>query len=320
MTDNETPRADGLGAFEERAPDLAALYQALDTLECALSTTMRSAATSEELLDRLKEASARAAARAAEPEAPEQPAAAAEGPAAPPRDAAAAAAPSAAAASAPPPETAGAELEALRARVLSCAACGLAAGRQRAVFGQGVSRPVVLVVGEGPGAEEDRQGLPFVGASGQLLDKMLASIGLSRGANCYIANIVKCRPPNNREPAPGERAACLPYLKEQIRLLAPRAILCAGRTAAQTLLGTTEGINRLRTRAHALEGIPLVATFHPSALLRDETLKRPAWEDLKRLRDLLAAGAGAAGAGTAEEKGAAAGTRPAPEAGAPADA
>ncbi len=288
MNDNETAPAETIG----EAPDLAELYQALDTLECALSTTMRAAATSEELLGRLREASIQA------------------------ESAPTAAAPVPAPAERPSSESGlGPELEALRARVLACESCGLSQGRQRAVFGQGVARPVVLVVGEGPGAEEDRQGLPFVGASGQLLDKMLASIGLSRGTNCYIANIVKCRPPNNREPLPGERAACLPYLREQIRLLAPKAILCAGRTAAQTLLGTTEGINRLRTRTHELGGIPLVATFHPSALLRDDTLKRPAWEDLKRLRDLLAAGAGgAAGAPGASEAGAA------PDAGVPADA
>jgi DNA polymerase len=291
MTDNDTAHSEVLDEAQDEAIDLAGLYQALDTLECALSTTMRAAATSEELLERLREASAKAAAQAEA-----QTAARASEPAAPAAsDGAEGPAVSAAQAPAASEASPGAELEALRARVLSCEACGLSQGRQRAVFGQGVPRPVVLVVGEGPGAEEDRQGLPFVGASGQLLDKMLASIGLSREMNCYIANIVKCRPPNNREPAPGERAACLPYLQEQIRLLAPKAILCAGRTAAQSLLGTTEGINRLRTRTHELGGIPLVATFHPSALLRDDTLKRPAWEDLKRLRDLLAAGAGAAG-------------------------
>lgn len=298
MTDNDTAHA---AAHSEDIPDLAGLYQALDTLECALSTTMRAAATSEELLDRLRQASVRAAAQAEA-----QAAASAAAPAAP--------VPTAEAAS--PTPGLGGELEALRERVLACKACGLAEGRQRAVFGQGVANPVVLIVGEGPGAEEDRQGLPFVGASGQLLDKMLASIGLSRETNCYIANIVKCRPPNNREPLPGERAACLPYLREQIRLLAPKAILCAGRTAAQTLLGTTEGINRLRTRTHELGGIPLIATFHPSALLRDDTLKRPAWEDLKRLRDLLASGEGASGEGAAGATAAPA----TPAAGAPADA
>jgi len=179
------------------------------------------------------------------------------------------------------------ELAELKERVRVCQACALGQGRKNAVFGQGVLNPIVLVVGEGPGAEEDNRGLPFVGASGNLLDKMLASIGLSREENCYIANVVKCRPPNNREPEPDERVRCMPYLRRQIRLLAPRVILCAGRTAAQALLSTSEGINRIRGKAYDYEGIPLIATYHPSALLRDETLKRPAWEDLKRLRALL---------------------------------
>lgn len=175
-------------------------------------------------------------------------------------------------------------------RAAACTACALASGRKTVVFGQGVASPLVLVIGEGPGAEEDNQGLPFVGPSGKLLDRMLASIGLSREENCYIANIVKCRPPENREPAPDERLACMPWLEEQIRLLSPRVILCAGRTAAQAMLYTTEGINKLRGRVHSRGGLPLVATFHPSALLRDESLKRPAWEDLKLLRELLSDG------------------------------
>lgn len=175
------------------------------------------------------------------------------------------------------------------ARAASCCGCSLAASRKNVVYGQGVPEPVVLVIGEGPGAEEDARGLPFVGASGHLLDRMLASIGLSRDTNCYIANIVKCRPPDNREPSPDERYACLPFLVEQIRLLRPRAILCAGRTAAQALLSSVEGINRLRGRELSWEGIPVVASYHPSALLRDESLKRPAWEDLKRLRSIISA-------------------------------
>ncbi|MCE5255767.1 MAG: uracil-DNA glycosylase [Spirochaetaceae bacterium] len=186
------------------------------------------------------------------------------------------------------------EFSALQEKVLACQACVLGSGRKNVVFGQGVQNPMVLVVGEGPGAEEDNQGLPFVGASGKLLDKMLASIGLSRETNCYIANVVKCRPPNNREPAPDERAQCMPFLQQQIQLLAPKAILCAGRTAAQALLSTAEGINRMRGKTYDYEGIPLIATYHPSALLRDETLKRPAWEDLKRLRGLLAEAQGKA--------------------------
>ena len=180
-------------------------------------------------------------------------------------------------------------LSALEAEVKTCTRCVLSSGRHKAVFGQGVIEPLVLVIGEGPGAEEDKQGLPFVGASGQLLDKMLASIGLYRDQNCYIANIVKCRPPNNREPSPDERATCMPYLRRQITLLKPRFILCAGRTAAQAMLGTAEGINKLRATIRDFDGIPLVPTYHPSALLRDESLKRPAWEDLKRLRSLIEA-------------------------------
>lgn len=192
--------------------------------------------------------------------------------------------------SAASPADPAAALEDLRERALECEACGLARTRNTVVFGAGVPQPAVLVIGEGPGAEEDRQGLPFVGPSGQLLDRMLAAIGLSRETNCYIANIVKCRPPGNREPAPDEKRACIGFLHEQVRLLKPGAILCAGRTAAQGILGTDEGINRLRGRDLAFEGIPLVATYHPSALLRDESLKRPAWEDMKRLRDILADG------------------------------
>ncbi len=182
-----------------------------------------------------------------------------------------------------------AALTQLEQEVNACTRCILSSGRHKAVFGQGVLNPLVLVIGEGPGAEEDKQGLPFVGASGHLLDKMLASIGLFRDQNCYIANIVKCRPPNNREPSPDERAACMPYLKQQIALLKPHFILCAGRTAAQAMLSTTDGINKLRATVRDFDGIPLVPTYHPSALLRDDSLKRPAWEDLKRLRSLIEA-------------------------------
>lgn len=184
-------------------------------------------------------------------------------------------------------ETAQVVIENLAREVGTCEKCILATTRHATVFGQGVLSPLVFVVGEGPGAEEDAQGLPFVGPSGQLLDKMLAAIELSRQTNCYIGNIVKCRPPNNREPSQDERASCIPYLRKQIAVLKPRAILCAGRTAAQVLLGTSDGINKLRGRTFAFEGIPLIATYHPSALLRDASLKRPAWEDLKRLRALL---------------------------------
>lgn len=178
-------------------------------------------------------------------------------------------------------------LDAIAAEAMRCQRCRLSAGRNRVVPGQGSSRPLVMVIGEGPGAEEDKSGLPFVGPAGQLLDRMLAAIGLSRDTNCFIGNIVKCRPPMNRDPAPDEQAACMPYLERQIALLRPRAFLAVGRIPAQALLGAKEGIGKLRGRVHRFGDVPLVATYHPSALLRDESLKRPAWEDLKLLKSIL---------------------------------
>ena len=179
----------------------------------------------------------------------------------------------------------GDSLDAIAREVENCRACRLCEKRKRAVPGQGPSAPLAMVVGEGPGAEEDAQGLPFVGPAGRLLDKMLASIGLSRESNCFIANVVKCRPPDNRDPAPDERAACLGYLRRQIALLKPRAILCLGRIAAGALLDSAEGVGRLRGAWRDFEGTPLFVTYHPSALLRDEAYKRPAWEDLKTFRE-----------------------------------
>jgi len=180
-----------------------------------------------------------------------------------------------------------AHLEALETQVSQCTACGLWQSRSQTVFGEGVLDPKVMVIGEGPGMEEDRQGLPFVGASGQLLDKMLAAIDLSRHNNCYIANIVKCRPPNNREPSPSECDACIGYLRAQIDILQPDFILCVGRIAAHSLLRLSDPISRLRGRSFDFQGIPVHVTFHPSALLRDTALKRPAWEDLKQFRSLM---------------------------------
>ncbi len=184
----------------------------------------------------------------------------------------------------------GDSLERIASEIARCAACRLASTRRNTVPGQGVPTPVVLVVGEAPGEEEDASGLPFVGPAGRLLDKMLQAIGLSRATNCHIANVVKCRPPMNRDPAPDEEAACRGYLDRQIALLGPRVILCVGRVATQSLVGSKDGISRLRGRELSYAGIPVVATFHPSALLRDEALKRPAWEDLKRLRGILTDG------------------------------
>ncbi len=178
--------------------------------------------------------------------------------------------------------------EALQARVAACTACAeLVANRTQTVFGVGVRDADAMVVGEAPGADEDRLGEPFVGRAGKLLDAMLAAIGLSRRENCYIANILKCRPPNNRDPRPEEVANCLPYLERQIELVAPRALLAVGRIAAQNLLGVTTPIGRLRGKIHHYRGIPVVVTYHPAYLLRSPLEKRKAWEDLKRYRRLL---------------------------------
>jgi DNA polymerase len=187
----------------------------------------------------------------------------------------------------------GDSLEALAAEIGACGACSLGAGRKNAVPGEGVERPLVLVIGEGPGADEDASGRPFVGKAGQLLDRMLASVGLSRQKNCFIANTVKCRPPKNRDPLPEETAACSRFLARQIRLLNPKIILCVGRIAAQTMLHTGASMGSLRGnfvpyQAAEDPAIPLLATYHPSAILRDESYKRPAWEDLKLLRRRLA--------------------------------
>lgn len=178
-------------------------------------------------------------------------------------------------------------LEEISAAVAACAACALAAGRKRPVPGEGAENAFALIVGEGPGAEEDLRGRPFVGKSGQLLDKMLAAISLSRDSNVYIANIVKCRPPGNRDPLPQEAFECARFLKAQIGIIRPKAILAVGRVAAQNLLETKEGVTKLRGRFLEYRGIPLMVTYHPSALLRDERLKRPAWEDLKLFREKL---------------------------------
>ncbi len=180
------------------------------------------------------------------------------------------------------------------AGISRCTACALARTRKNTVAGEGPEElsglPAaveVMVIGEAPGADEDRLGHPFVGRAGQLLDKMLAAIQLSRKTNCYITNVIKCRPPNNRDPAPDECACCSAFLEAQIRLIQPKMILSAGRVAAQNLLQTTDGIGKLRGRFFDYHGIPLMPLYHPSALLRNEELKRPAWEDLKVFRTRL---------------------------------
>ncbi|HTQ80208.1 MAG TPA: uracil-DNA glycosylase, partial [Thermoanaerobaculia bacterium] len=149
-------------------------------------------------------------------------------------------------------------------------------------------RASLMLIGEGPGAEEDRQGLPFVGAAGELLTRILQAIELRRD-QVYIANIVKCRPPGNRDPQPDEVAACRSYLEAQIDLVAPRVLVALGRVAAQTLLGNETPIGRLRGRWHEVRGIPLMVTYHPAALLRNQEYKRPTWEDMQQVRDRLRA-------------------------------
>jgi DNA polymerase len=173
----------------------------------------------------------------------------------------------------------------LRAEVAGCTRCGLATGRTQTVFGVGDVNARWLVIGEAPGEQEDLRGEPFVGAAGQLLDRMLLAIDLPR-PTVFIANILKCRPPGNRDPRPDEVACCLPYLLRQIALLRPAIILCVGRIAAQTLLATDTPIGRLRGQVHRFGPLqtPLVVTYHPSYLLRSPGEKRKAWEDLKFAR------------------------------------
>jgi uracil-DNA glycosylase len=183
-----------------------------------------------------------------------------------------------------------ADLEVVAREVSACTRCALARTRTNAVPGEGAARPLVLAVGEGPGADEDASGRPFVGPAGQYLDKWLAAIGLDRQDTCFIANVVKCRPPGNRDPQPDEILACRGYLDRQIAALRPRAILALGRFAAQALTGATQGITALRGQTHVCGGVPLVATYHPSAVLRDASLRAAVWDDLKRLKALLGDG------------------------------
>ena len=168
----------------------------------------------------------------------------------------------------------------LKSAVAACTSCVLHKQRRQAVFGVGDERAEWLFVGEGPGAEEDARGEPFVGQAGKLLDNMLAAIGLKRGDNVYIANVVKCRPPGNRTPEPEEANACEAYLARQIGLIKPRLIIALGKIAAQNLLGTEATIASLRGRTHAYRGTPLIVTYHPAYLLRNLTDKAKAWEDL----------------------------------------
>jgi len=183
------------------------------------------------------------------------------------------------------------EWAALEAGVASCRACGLHQTRTQAVFGVGDRNANLLVIGEAPGADEDRQGEPFVGRAGQLLNAMLFAMGFRR-EQVFIANILKCRPPGNRDPRAEEAAHCEPFLLRQVELVRPKVILAVGRISAQNLLRSSDTVGRLRGRVHAFgsRGIPVVVTYHPAYLLRSPDQKPKAWQDLQRVMQLLGAG------------------------------
>jgi DNA polymerase len=176
----------------------------------------------------------------------------------------------------------------LEAAVSNCTSCKLCERRTNTVFGVGDREAEWMLIGEAPGEQEDKQGEPFVGQAGKLLDSMLRSIGLSREKGVFIANVLKCRPPGNRDPEPDEAAMCDPYLKRQIALVKPRIIVVLGRIAAQNLLQTQTPVGKLRGKVHEVEGVPVVVTYHPAYLLRTLTDKARAWEDLCLARKVYA--------------------------------
>jgi len=187
----------------------------------------------------------------------------------------------------PPLDTSGPEtLEEIRSDLGDCRRCRLAAGRNHIVFGVGDPKARLVFVGEGPGADEDRQGLPFVGAAGQLLNKIIDAMKLSR-EQVYICNVIKCRPPGNRNPEPDEIAACRPFLERQLAALKPEVICTLGTFAAQTLLETTQPVSRLRGRFHSYNNIKVMPTYHPAYLLRNPDQKRAVWDDMRKIMVLL---------------------------------
>lgn len=194
------------------------------------------------------------------------------------------------------------DLEALAALAVDCRRCGLREGCQGVVFGEGSPQARIMLVGEGPGANEDRLGRPFVGRAGQLLDRILAAIGLVR-EEVYITNVVKCRPPGNRTPTEAELRTCLPYLLAQVRLIRPDIIVCMGSTAVRALIDPDARITRVRGTWVRRWGVDVMPTFHPAAVLRDPSKRRPVWEDFKAIRrrydELLAAGGADPGEGPA---------------------
>lgn len=176
-------------------------------------------------------------------------------------------------------------LKTLDSRISGCMKCRLGSARKNFVFGVGSPNAKLVLIGEAPGADEDEQGEPFVGRAGQLLNKILAAVQLRR-EDVYICNILKCRPPNNRDPFPDEVDSCEPFLKKQLEVIAPKLILCLGRIAGQTLLKTNASLTELRKNVYRYEGIKVMVTFHPAALLRNPNWKRPAWEDVQKMRKL----------------------------------
>jgi uracil-DNA glycosylase family 4 len=186
----------------------------------------------------------------------------------------------------PSQQPSGESLETIRTDLGDCRRCKLCSGRTNIVFGSGSSEAKLVFVGEGPGADEDAQGLPFVGAAGQLLTKIIEAIQLTRD-QVYICNIVKCRPPSNRTPEEDEIAACSPFLFRQIESIRPRVICCLGAVAAQTVLGTKTAVGKLRGRFHDYRGIQVMPTWHPAYLLRNPNAKRDVWDDVKKIRVLL---------------------------------
>ncbi len=177
-------------------------------------------------------------------------------------------------------------LDAVASVLAGCTRCALAAGRTNTVPGEGNPEARLMLVGEGPGATEDATGRPFVGQAGQLLDKILEAIECPRPTT-YIANIVKCRPPQNRKPLPDEMASCMPYLDRQIALVKPKVLIALGGTAAEGLLGVKKSLGELRNKVHRWNGIPLIVTYHPAALLRNPNWKKPTWDDVRIARQLL---------------------------------
>jgi uracil-DNA glycosylase len=187
----------------------------------------------------------------------------------------------------------GPDLDELKAMAESCTRCRLSSDRTQAVFSDGRPDARLMVVGEAPGAKEDQTGVPFVGPAGKLLDLLLASVSLSRQESVYICNVIKCRPPGNRDPKPDEIEACTMYLKAQIRRVSPEVILAVGSFAGKFLAGLERPLGKLRGEIYSYEGTPVVVTYHPAALLRNQTWLRATWDDFQLLRGILDSKAGA---------------------------